>query len=177
MSEGQRFNPDMLRLARDAKKLTQADLAAASGVTQALISKLEHGLITKPSEEVVTALSTALKFPPAFFRQLDRAIGFPHFHYRRRARMGAKELARIEAIINIRRQHLLKLLRSYEQPIEKPIPKWIWMLPAPRQRGLPSACAPIGYCREGRWKNLWKLWNTLAELSFRPILKLQCWTE
>jgi Zn-dependent peptidase ImmA (M78 family)/DNA-binding XRE family transcriptional regulator len=123
VSADQRFNPDMLRLARDARKLTQAELAQASGVTQALVSKLEHGLITEPSDEVVTALSTILKFPPAFFRQQDRAVGFPHFHYRRRAKMGAKELARIEAIINIRRQHLLKLLRSYEQPVEKPIPQ------------------------------------------------------
>jgi Zn-dependent peptidase ImmA (M78 family)/DNA-binding XRE family transcriptional regulator len=123
MNQEHRFNPDMLRLARDARSLTQVELAAASGVTQALISKLEHGLITEPSEEVVTALSATLKFPPAFFRQQDRAIGFPHFHYRRRAKMGAKDLARIEAIINIRRQHILKLLRSYEQPVEKPIPQ------------------------------------------------------
>jgi Zn-dependent peptidase ImmA (M78 family)/transcriptional regulator with XRE-family HTH domain len=123
VSAGERFNPDMLRLARDARKLTQADLANGSGVTQALISKLEHGLITEPSDEVVTALSGTLRFPPAFFRQQGRAVGFPHFHYRRRAKMGAKELARIEAIINIRRQHLLKLLRSYEQPVQKPIPQ------------------------------------------------------
>src|SRR5580658_6966645 len=100
MTEDHRFNPDMLRLGRDARELTQSELAEASGVTQALISKLEHGLVTEPSEEVVAALSQALKFPPAFFRQPDRAIGFPHFHYRRRAKMGAKELARIEAIIN-----------------------------------------------------------------------------
>lgn len=123
MSTDERFNPAMLRLARDARKLTQADLADGSGVTQALISKLEHGLITEPSDEVVVALSGALKFPPAFFRQQGRVVGFPHFHYRRRARMGAKELARIEAIINIRRQHLVKLLRSYEQPVGKPIPQ------------------------------------------------------
>lgn len=123
MSVNQPFNPEMLRLARDARMLTQAELAEASGVTQALISKLEHGLITEPSDEIVIALSGTLRFPPAFFRQPDRAIGFPHFHYRRRAKMGSKQLARIEAIINIRRQHLRKLLRSYEQPIEKPIPQ------------------------------------------------------
>ncbi len=123
MTVDRRFNPDMLRLARDANSLTQAELAGASCVTQALISKLEHGLVTEPSDEVVNALAGSLKFPPAFFYQPDRAIGFPHFHYRRRAKMGAKELARIEAVINIRRQHLQRLMRSYEQPVEKPIPQ------------------------------------------------------
>jgi transcriptional regulator with XRE-family HTH domain len=111
----------MLRLARDARELTQAELATASHVTQALISKLEHGLITDPSDEVLHALSVTLKFPVEFFKQRDRSVGFPHFHYRRRAKMSAKSLAKIEAVINIRRQHLVKLLRSYEAHVEKPI--------------------------------------------------------
>lgn len=119
----EKFNADMLQLARDARELTQSELAGASGVTQALVSKLEHGLITEPSEDVVASLSSTLRFPVEFFYQQDRAVGFPHFHYRRRARMGKKELARIEAIINIRRQHLVKLLRSYEEPVAKPIPQ------------------------------------------------------
>jgi Zn-dependent peptidase ImmA (M78 family)/transcriptional regulator with XRE-family HTH domain len=118
------FNPDMLRLARDAREMTQAELATSAGVTQALVSKLEHGLITEPSSEVVTALSDSLKFPTEFFFQQERAVGFPHFHYRKRARMGAKELARLEAIINIRRQHIAKLVRSFEEPVEKPIPQF-----------------------------------------------------
>jgi Zn-dependent peptidase ImmA (M78 family) len=37
--------------------------------------------------------------------------------------MGAKTLAKIEAIINIRRQHITKLLRSFEEPVAKPIPQ------------------------------------------------------
>jgi hypothetical protein len=59
---------------------------------------------------------------PWFF-QRERAVGFPHFHYRKRAKMGAKTLAKIEAIINIRRQHITKLLRSFEEPVAKPIPQ------------------------------------------------------
>jgi Zn-dependent peptidase ImmA (M78 family)/DNA-binding XRE family transcriptional regulator len=117
------FNPDMLRLARDARDLTQAELAKSSSITQAMISKLEHGLITDPSDDVLRALSTTLRFPLEFFAQQDRSVGFPHFHYRRRAKMSAKSLAKIEAIINIRRQHLVKLLRSYDEPVAKPIPQ------------------------------------------------------
>ena len=117
------FNPDMLRLARDAREITQAQLAEMSGITQAFVSKLEHGLVTQPGEEAVGQLAAALKFPPEFFYQQERSIGFPHFHYRKRAKLAAKPLARIGAIINIRRQHVAKLLRSYEFQVAKPIPQ------------------------------------------------------
>ena len=40
------FNREMLRLARDLRELTQAELADKSGITQAFISKLQHGLST-----------------------------------------------------------------------------------------------------------------------------------
>ena len=62
--------------------------------------------------------------PTTFFYQKERVVGFPHFHYRKRARLGAKVLAHIGATINIRRQHITKLLRSYERPVEKPIPQY-----------------------------------------------------
>jgi Zn-dependent peptidase ImmA (M78 family)/DNA-binding XRE family transcriptional regulator len=112
----------MLRLARGAQDATQADLAALSDVTQALISKIEGGLI-QPSDEVVEKIATALKFPRAFFYQTERQIGFPPFHHRKRTRLGAKPLAHIGAIINIRRQHVAKLARSFEMQVLKPIPQ------------------------------------------------------
>lgn len=121
MADG--FNADMLRLARDSRAFTQADLAKAAGVTQALVSKIENGLIGTPSEEVVQKLSHAVNLPTDFFFQTERMVGFPHFHYRKRAKLGAKVLANIGAIINIKRQHIAKLLRSYEQAPSKPIPQ------------------------------------------------------
>jgi Zn-dependent peptidase ImmA (M78 family)/transcriptional regulator with XRE-family HTH domain len=117
------FNPDMLKLARDVKEMTQAELAAATNLTQAFISKLEHGLISQPGDDALQQISKSLGFPSAFFFQRDRAVGFPHFHYRKRAKLAAKPLARIGAVINIRRMHIAKLIRSYELPVEKPIPQ------------------------------------------------------
>lgn len=117
------FNPDMLKLAREVRELTQADLAKKSGITQAFISKLEHGLNMQPSEEALSRMAETLNFPKNFFFQKERAIGFPHFHYRKRSKLGARPLARIGAIINIRRQHIAKLLKSYEFEPEKPIPQ------------------------------------------------------
>ena len=120
---GEPFNPDMLKLARDVRGLTQAQLALQSGVTQAFISKLEHGFNTQPGEDALEAISSALGFPKAFFFQRERALSFPHFHLRKRAKLGAKPLARIGAVINIRRQHIAKLLQSYEFSVSKPIPE------------------------------------------------------
>jgi Zn-dependent peptidase ImmA (M78 family)/transcriptional regulator with XRE-family HTH domain len=117
------FNPDMLRMARDARELTQAELATNTGLTQAFISKLEHGLIAQPGDDAIRVISKELGFPELFFFQREKAIGFPHFHFRKRAKLGTKPLARIGALINIRRQHVAKLLRSYEVPVEKPIPQ------------------------------------------------------
>jgi Zn-dependent peptidase ImmA (M78 family)/transcriptional regulator with XRE-family HTH domain len=113
----------MLRLARDARELTQAELAERSGITQAFISKLENGLNTQPGEEALDRISQALGFPPEFFFQPDRVLGLPHFHFRKRAKLGAKPLARIGAVINIRHQHIAKLMRSYEIKVERPIPQ------------------------------------------------------
>jgi Zn-dependent peptidase ImmA (M78 family)/DNA-binding XRE family transcriptional regulator len=119
----ERFNADMLRLGRDAREATQSDLARSTGFTQALVSKLENGLITTPSEEVVAKISEVLHFPREFFFQKERQVGFPPFHYRKRQRLGSKALSHIGAIINIRRQHVTKLLRSYEHASLKPIPQ------------------------------------------------------
>jgi Zn-dependent peptidase ImmA (M78 family)/transcriptional regulator with XRE-family HTH domain len=118
-----RFNADMLKLARDAREFTQADLAKAAGVTQALVSKIENGLIGQLSDDTVEKLALAVKFPPTFFYQKERIVGFPHFHFRKRAKLGIKATAHIGAIINIRRQHITKLLRSYEIVAAKPIPQ------------------------------------------------------
>lgn len=108
------FNRAMLEVARAARGFTQGELAKQAGVTQALISKLENGLTTDPGAETVTALSNALGYPEAFFYSEEHPHGLPPFHYRKRARLGKKALAKIEADINIRRIHLSRLLRSYE---------------------------------------------------------------
>jgi Zn-dependent peptidase ImmA (M78 family) len=81
-------------------------------------------LIVNPSEEVVQKLSEAVRFPAGFFYEKFKVLGLPHFHFRKRAKLGSKALARIGALINIRFQHISKLLRSYERPIEKPIPRF-----------------------------------------------------
>ena len=115
------FNADMLDLARGARAMTQADVAKAAGVSQAMLSKVENRLLP-PTPELAGRLADVLGFPVDFFYQSERALGFPHYHHRKRAALGTKALAKIHAIINIRRQHIVKLNKSFEQAIEKPIP-------------------------------------------------------
>ncbi len=121
MAMSEDFNADMLDLARGARGMTQADVAAAAGVSQAMLSKIENRLLP-PTPELAEKLASALRFPVAFFYQQDRAHGFPHYHHRRRASLGSKALAKVHAVINIRRQHISKLLKSYENEVDKPIP-------------------------------------------------------
>jgi Zn-dependent peptidase ImmA (M78 family)/DNA-binding XRE family transcriptional regulator len=107
------FNRDMLQLARAARGFTQEDAARTSGVTQALISKIENGL-SEPSAEVIEALSRGLDFPVDFFCYQNKIYGLPQYHYRKRAKLGVRVLQKIEADINIQRIHIERLMQSFD---------------------------------------------------------------
>lgn len=107
------FNRDMLQLARAARGITQADIAKKSRVTQALISKIENGLV-EPSTDVIETLSGVLGVPVEFFFHKDRIYGLPQFHYRKRARLGVRAVQKIEADINIQRMHIERLVQSFD---------------------------------------------------------------
>ena len=53
-----------LRAARHRAKLTQEQLGAKSGVAQEVISKLENGVIRRPSFDTVDNLARALDVDP-----------------------------------------------------------------------------------------------------------------
>lgn len=116
------FNAEMLELARGAREMTQAETADAAEITQAMLSKIENKLV-QPSDEVAGSLARALRYPTEFFYQVEQAYGFPHFHYRKRSKLNTKPLAKIRAIINIQRQHIAKLYKSWNRQSNKPIPE------------------------------------------------------
>lgn len=118
----ERFNHHMMILARDARGLTQAELADALQVGQGTLSKYETGFSDPPSE-FVDELSAVLKFPSAFFYEPGRPYGLPPFHYRMRKKLSKKVLARIVAEMNIRRIHLTKMLVSFENKTNGFIPE------------------------------------------------------
>lgn len=61
------FQPARLRLARELREWTQADLARRLGVTAAAMSQFESG-VTSPSRDAMRRLAELLEVPPAFLQ-------------------------------------------------------------------------------------------------------------
>jgi Zn-dependent peptidase ImmA (M78 family)/DNA-binding XRE family transcriptional regulator len=116
------FNHHMMTLARDARGMTQAELADRLNVVQGTLSKYESGF-HEPPLDFVDDLAGALNFPSSFFYEGGRPYGLPPFHFRRRKKLSAKALARIVAEMNIRRMHLTKLLVSFDWKTNAFIPE------------------------------------------------------
>lgn len=103
------FNGSMLKIARKSKGLSQDEICERIGITQGAYSKIEKGL-SKPSEEVVTALSDQLGALRQFFFQ-DGRIFQPVTPYNRsRASLQVRTKDRLEATANLYRMHLAKLM-------------------------------------------------------------------
>jgi Zn-dependent peptidase ImmA (M78 family)/transcriptional regulator with XRE-family HTH domain len=118
----EKFNYHMMTLARDARGLTQAELADRLRVVQGTLSKYETGL-NDPPREFVADLADVLGFESPFFYEPGRPYGLPPFHYRRRKKLSAKALGQIVAEMNIRRLHLVKLLKSFQYKSNAFIPE------------------------------------------------------
>lgn len=112
----------MLTLARDARGVTQAELADLIGMGQGTLSKYETGVLDVPDEFADDA-GRALKYPAHFFFQSGRSYGFPPFHYRKRKKLSAKALSKIVAEMNIRRMHIEKLIVSFQINTNRFIPE------------------------------------------------------
>lgn len=63
-----RFNPDMLRLAREVRGLTLKDLAESSGIHANTLGRYEKAMKEMTPEDL-DILSKALNFPIKFFDQ------------------------------------------------------------------------------------------------------------
>lgn len=120
-----KFNSDLMRVARQARCLSQAQLSTQSGLSQGNISKIENG-ISEPPQEVVEKIAKALGFPVSFFFQAYQPFGLPvsvHPMFRKKASVGVKALEQLEAELNIRLFHYQKLLRAAEIEADLPLPR------------------------------------------------------
>ena len=114
-----KFNPEMLKLIRKSKGLTQKDICNKPLITQGTLSKLEQGLI-EPNNELLHNLSECFSIPVEFFYQ-DGRIYPPAIPFHR-SRMALKKLIKekIEAMANIYRIQIDKLSESIEVEINIP---------------------------------------------------------
>jgi Zn-dependent peptidase ImmA (M78 family)/DNA-binding XRE family transcriptional regulator len=117
------FNPKMVTLAREAAGLTQHSLAHEAGISQAFISKIEHGL-EDPNDVVLERMGAACNVPVQFFYQGDEVIaeGIVDFFHKKRLTLPAKPLRRAEAVANMSRLEALRLFRALEFPDARPFP-------------------------------------------------------
>jgi Zn-dependent peptidase ImmA (M78 family)/DNA-binding XRE family transcriptional regulator len=107
----ERFNPDMLVLARRSREWTQGELAQRAGTTQGRISKIEHGLLEPPSALVET-FAKILNYPRSFFFQRAFMQGLPYWFHRKRKKLSQRTLDRIHAEVALRIIHVQQLLQS-----------------------------------------------------------------
>jgi Zn-dependent peptidase ImmA (M78 family)/transcriptional regulator with XRE-family HTH domain len=85
-----------VRLAREACRMTQEELAEAAGISQGTLSDLEAGRIAKPAEDILVAVSAATQFPASFFL-LGPLPDLPDGHNRKLKRGTSKVTKQIRA--------------------------------------------------------------------------------
>lgn len=109
------INPRMLTLAREAAGITQSALAYQVGISQGLISKIEHGL-EDPQPPVAERLAVACDVPVEFFEQQDEVLGegLVDIFHKKRLTLPAKPLKKANALANMRRLEAVRLLRTVE---------------------------------------------------------------
>lgn len=115
-------NASIIKIARQARGLSQVQLSAAAGVSQAAVSKLEAGIM-QPTRELVESLASVLSFPASLFYETDPVFGVPvSISYRKRASVGSRSIDQLEAEINIRLMHLRRLFGSIDHQPEFSFP-------------------------------------------------------
>lgn len=110
------INYKMLVLARESRGLTQTQLSQLIPcLNQGNLSKMEKGILSI-SEEVLLRVSETLNYPLAFFYKSEPKTSINAFYYRKRLTFPKKELATLEAKMDIVRLNIDELLSSVEIP-------------------------------------------------------------
>lgn len=99
-----------VRLAREACRLTQTELASRSGVPLGTLGDLESGRTSAPKPGVIPAIVWATSFPESFFRR-DRPLpDVPDGHFRRLKRGSSKTTKQVKAQVI----HLVEIVQDAE---------------------------------------------------------------
>ncbi len=109
----------MVKLARKYRGMSQAQLAEKMGVKQGTVSKIEMGLI-EATEEIVSGISAALGFPPAFFHDSSRVYPPSTPIQRKKSRLRKRDMDLAEATANLYLIHLRTLLEAVDVDVNVP---------------------------------------------------------
>ena len=102
------INKSMIVLAREARGITQLELAEKIGVANTTLSKMEKGDLNT-SDEAIGLIAEETNFPVSFFNQ-ENDIYPEHLNYRKRDSVAQKLLTPLNANVNIVRLHIQRLL-------------------------------------------------------------------
>ena len=116
-----KFNSEMLILAREARGLSQEELAELMGVKQGTLSKIENGLLDVA--DYFQKICDTLNFPETFFFQEGRRFEINAHYYRKKIAIPKKEFSQAKALVDIIKRNLDRLLLSIEVP-RKNLPNW-----------------------------------------------------
>jgi Zn-dependent peptidase ImmA (M78 family)/transcriptional regulator with XRE-family HTH domain len=114
-------NIEILKLGRDARCITQEELADRIGVEQGTLSKIEKGILPV-DEGTLRSIATVLDFPVSFFYQ-DRKVNPVEGHYRRKMSSPIKKMKQYLAQMTIAEWHFMSLLDEIDLP-EMKLPRW-----------------------------------------------------
>lgn len=116
---------EVLETARRAQGLTQAELAARAGITQAALSRYESDL-RDPEGDALHRVAEALGVTVAFLRHAGRARGSMAMdaHMRRRATAPPAMWRQLEARLNVYRWHSSHLFEEVSLRAEQHVPSF-----------------------------------------------------
>jgi Zn-dependent peptidase ImmA (M78 family)/transcriptional regulator with XRE-family HTH domain len=114
---------EVLETARRAQGMTQAELAAQAGITQAALSRYENDL-REPDDEALQAVAGALGVTVGFLHHSGRAMAgmAVDAHMRRRATAPPGVWRRLEALLNVYRWHASHLFEEVSVRADRHVP-------------------------------------------------------
>ncbi|MFI0764609.1 helix-turn-helix domain-containing protein [Streptomyces sp. NPDC021218] len=114
---------EAITTARRALGLTQEELAAAAGVTQAALSRYENGM-REPDTEVLARLANALGVTEPFLKGAGSVHGAMAVdaHMRKRATAKATTWRQLEAKLNMYRMHVRHLMEEVSLRARQQVP-------------------------------------------------------
>jgi Zn-dependent peptidase ImmA (M78 family) len=107
------YNGEILKLLRKSKNISQKDLCLELHYPQGNFSKIEQGLLDPP-ESFVEQIASFFEVDSSFFFQNEESYSPVNPYHRSRSTLQIGDRDRVEAIANIYRIHLKKLLEAVE---------------------------------------------------------------
>jgi Zn-dependent peptidase ImmA (M78 family)/DNA-binding XRE family transcriptional regulator len=116
----EKLNPRMIALARESRGLKQEELGLKIGLSKQQVYYIEQSE-QHLNPQAIKKLSEALNYEPCFFYQAGESLPLP-LSYRKRNEVKAGVIKKIDAIVNINRIYIEKLISALNyEPREIPV--------------------------------------------------------